>query len=95
LRIATVVGNVVSTIKDKSYYGYKLMIVEYLDENGKPDGVRTIAFDAGQAGIGDTVLVSTDGGVANMVLDKEIIGDITILGVLDSFTYDGKTTQIN
>ena len=56
MRIARVVGNVVSTIKDESYYGYKLMIIEYLDENGQPDGNRLIAFDAGQAGVGDTVL---------------------------------------
>ena len=43
-------------IRDR-YYGYKLMIIEYLDENGEPDGNRLIAFDAGQAGVGDTVLV--------------------------------------
>ena len=31
MRLAKVVGNVVSTIKDKGYYGYKLMLVEYFD----------------------------------------------------------------
>jgi microcompartment protein CcmK/EutM len=91
VRIATVVGNVVSTIKDKSYYGYKLMIIEYMDENGRPSGARQIAFDGGQAGIGDVVLVNVDGGAANLLLDKEIIADVTICGVLDSYTYDGKT----
>ncbi len=95
MRIAKVVGNVVSTIKDQSYYGYKLMIIEYLDENGAPDGNRLIAFDAGQAGVGDVVLVNVDGGAANMLLDKDIIADVTICGVLDSFTYDGKTQQLN
>ncbi len=94
MRIGTVVGNVVSTIKDESFYGYKLMIVEYMDENGKPDGGRVIAFDAVDAGVGDVVLVIPDGGAANMLLDKKIIADITIAGVLDSFTYDGKTTEL-
>ena len=94
MRIATVVGNVVSTIKDASYYGYKLMIVEYMDENGKPDGSRVIAFDAVDSGVGDVVLVITDGGAANMLLGKEIIADFTIAGVLDRFTYDGKTTEL-
>ena len=91
MRIARVVGNVVSTIKDKSYYGYKLMIVEYLNEDGSPSGARLIAFDAAQAGVGDVVLVNTDGGAANMILDKEIIADLTICGVVDGYTYDGET----
>ena len=30
-----------------------------------------------------------------MLLDKDIIADVTICGVLDSFTYDGKTTRLN
>ena len=29
MRLAKVVGNVVSTIKDDGYNGYKLMLVEY------------------------------------------------------------------
>ncbi|MEG0256980.1 MAG: EutN/CcmL family microcompartment protein [Christensenella sp.] len=95
MKIARVVGNVVSTIKDKSYYGFKLMIVEYLDENGSPDGIRSIAFDAAQAGIGDVVLVNVDGGAANMFLGKDIIADLTICGVVDRYSYEGKTTRLN
>lgn len=89
------VGNVVSTIKDETYYGYKLMIVAYLNENGEPEGVRHIAFDAAQAGVGDVVLVNVDGGAANMFLDPDIIADLTICGVVDHYTYAGRTTQLN
>ena len=91
MRIALVVGNVVSTIKDRSFHGYKLMIVEYLNEDGSPSESRKIAFDAADAGVGDVVLVNSDGGAANMLLDEEIIADLTICGVLDSYTYDGET----
>lgn len=92
MRIGKVVGNVVSTIKDDSFSGYKLMIVEYWDEHGNPDGSRVIAFDAGQAGIGDVVLVVTDGGASNMVMDDDkIIADIAIAGVVDCCTYEGQT----
>lgn len=95
MRLARVVGNVVSTIKNDDYYGYKLMIIEWLDENGNTEGKREIAFDAGQAGIGDVVLVNTDGGAANMLLcDKNIVADVTIAGVIDRFTYGGKTTKL-
>ena len=92
MRIGRVVGNVVSTIKDEDYYGYKLMIVEYWDENGQPDGPRVIAFDAGQAGVGDVVLIAADGGTSNFLLDNmKIVADVTIAGVLDSYTYEGET----
>ena len=91
MRIARVVGNVVSTIKDRSYHGHKLMIVEYLDEDGNPCESRKIVFDVADAGVGDVVLVNVDGGAANMMMGEEIIADLTICGVLDSYTYDGKT----
>ena len=95
MRIARVVGNVVSTIKDSAYHGYKLMIIEYLGEDGTPAGPRVIAVDAAHAGVGDMVLVNVDGGAANMMLDKDIIVDLTICGVLDSYTYDGETTKFS
>lgn len=88
MKIAQVIGNVVSTIKDESYQGYKLMIVEYLDEKGQPDGARQIVFDGGHAGVGDLVLVVADGGASNMVLeDDSVVADMVIVGVLDSINY--------
>lgn len=96
MRIGRVVGNVVSTIKDESYYGYKLLIVEYWDENGQPDGSRAIVFDDGQAGVGDVVLIMADGGAANMILnDQKIIADAAIAGVVDCYTYEGQTRNFH
>ena len=93
MKIAKVVGNLVSTIKDSSFKNYKLMIVEYLNPDGTPDGKRQIAFDAAHAGVGDIVLVNIDGGAANMFTnDKELIADLTICGVLDSYTINGNKT---
>jgi microcompartment protein CcmK/EutM len=94
MRIAVVVGNVVSTIKDESYHGHKLMIVRYINEKGGPTGSNLIAFDVADAGVGDTVIVNVDGGASNMLLeDKEIIADLTICGVIDHFTYDDVTKR--
>jgi len=96
MRLARVVGNVVSTIKDDGYHGYKLMIVEYFDpETRKPEGPRMIAFDCADAGIGDIVMVNTDGGAGNFLLnDTYGIFDLTICGVLDEYTVNGETTTI-
>ena len=92
MKIARVVGNVVSTIKDQGYYGFKLMIIEYIDFDGKPLGPRVIAMDGADAGVGDIVLAAIDGGAAKLVLDDTgVITDVTICGVLDYFTVDGVT----
>jgi len=95
VKIAKVVGNLISTVKDECFHGYKLMIIEYLNPDGTPDGKRQIAFDAAHAGVGDVVLVNIDGGAANMFTgDKKLIADLTICGVLDSFTIGGKETVV-
>jgi len=96
MRLAKVVGNVVSTIKDDGYKGYKLMLVEYFDPvTRKPEGPRMIAFDCADAGVGDIVIVNTDGGAGNMLLnDNYGIFDLTICGVLDNYSVDGEFIQL-
>ena len=91
MKIARVVGNVVSTIRDESHYNKKTMIVEYVNEKLAPVGPRTIAFDAVDAGIGDIVLVTIDGGATLKFLGKGVLGDVTICGVIDEFNYDGNS----
>lgn len=93
MRLAKVVGNVVSTVKDVGFYGQKLMIVDYIDENGKLTGNQAIVFDVADAGVGDTVLVNVDGGAAGMFLGRQCIADFTICGVVDHVTYDGEVRE--
>lgn len=93
MRLARVIGNVVSTIKDECFAGQKLMIVDYIDEEGNLTGNHAIAFDVADAGIGDTVLVNVDGGAAGMFLGRKVIADLTICGVIDHVTYDGETRE--
>lgn len=93
MKLARVVGNVVSTVKDAGYYGQKLMIIDYLDDNGKMTGNQAIAFDVADAGVGDTVIVNVDGGAANMFLGRQCIADLTICGVIDHLTIDGEVRE--
>jgi microcompartment protein CcmK/EutM len=93
MRLARVVGNVVSTVKERTHSNYKLLIVCYLDGEGNPVETEQIVFDGADAGVGDLVLVNVDGGAAKMLLrDKEIIADNTVCGVIDHWTFDGKVT---
>ncbi|MBO2528178.1 MAG: ethanolamine utilization protein EutN [Clostridiales bacterium] len=93
MKLARVVGNVVSTIKDVGFHGQKLMIIDYLDEDGRMTGNQAIAFDVADAGIGDTVIVNVDGGAANILLGRQCIGDLTICGVIDHLTIDGEIRE--
>ncbi len=91
MKLARVVGNVVATVKEETHNSYKLMIIEYLDADGIACGERQIAIDAAHAGIGDVVIVNTDGGIAKSILDdKEVIVDLTICGIIDHISYDGE-----
>ncbi len=93
MKLARVVGNVVSTVKDVGFQGQKLMIIDYLDEDGRLTGNQAIAFDVADAGVGDTVIVNVDGGAANMFLGRQCIADLTICGVIDHLTIDGEVRE--
>ena len=94
MKIARVIGNVVSTIKDEKFSGHKLMIIEYIDLDGMPISPRQIAFDCADSGPGDVVLVCEDGGATKMFFnDNDLIADWTICGVIDHFSVKGSRKQ--
>src|SRR5260370_27969024 len=59
--IARVIGELVSTHKHASHLGRKALIVQPLDLDGANRGDPVIAFDAVDAGVGDRVLLVTEG----------------------------------
>ena len=93
MKLGRVTGTVVSTVKYDSYVGMKLLKVRHLDLAMNEVGEELVALDAAHAGVGDIVLVNNDGGAAQMIFeDKTLIASVTICGVVDSFTCQGKTT---
>jgi microcompartment protein CcmK/EutM len=87
MKIARVIGNVVSTIKTPSHKSQKLMVVEPVDMNGETIGDSFIAVDAAQAGIGDIVLIIEEGGSAREILKKsDAAVDAVIAGIIDDLT---------
>lgn len=94
MKIARITGTVVSTVKYEKYRGIKLLKIRHLTLNGEETGEELVALDAADAGIGDIVLVNNDGGAAQMVMnDKTLIASITVCGVVDSYTWQGKTVH--
>ena len=94
MKLARVTGTVVSTIKYAQYCGMKLLRVRHLALDLSEVGEELEALDAANAGVGDIVLVNNDGGAAQMFReDRTLIASVTICGVIDSFTCQGKTTR--
>jgi microcompartment protein CcmK/EutM len=60
--LCKVLGPVVSSEKHPAFAGLKLLVVQPVDEQRRPEGKSFIAADrAAQAGEGDTVLVLREG----------------------------------
>jgi microcompartment protein CcmK/EutM len=86
--LAKIIGNVVSTVKEKGYDSRKILIVQPVDPSGQPKGASFLAVDTVQAGMGDTVLVLEEGGSARMILEEPETFTIkaVIAGIVDQIT---------
>jgi ethanolamine utilization protein EutN len=82
--IGRVIGEVVATQKHASHAGMKILMVAPLDLADQESGQPFVAFDTVDAGVGDRVLLATDGWAAMTAvgrLNSPI--DAAILGVID------------
>jgi ethanolamine utilization protein EutN len=92
MRIALVIGSTVSTMKDESIRGRKLLIVQNADTAGQTQGEPYIAVDTVSAGTGDLVMV-TDGSSARFTKQtNDMPIDSVIVGVIDSLEQGGQVT---
>jgi microcompartment protein CcmK/EutM len=83
--IGRVSGTVVATIKNETYAGRKMLVVDRLDLEGRPTAQYDIAVDMVQAGVGDLVLVLDEGNSARQIVGLEPDGAIrtVIVGIID------------
>ncbi|NTW31981.1 MAG: EutN/CcmL family microcompartment protein [Bacteroidetes bacterium] len=68
--LAKVIGNIVSTVKEKGYESKKVLIVQPIDPKGKPLGKSFLAVDMAKAGVGDTVIVVEEGNSARFLIKE-------------------------
>ena len=82
--IARVIGEVVSTQKHPSHEGRKILLVQPLNLDGTDRGDAVVALDAVDAGIGDKVLLVTEGFSAMTSVDRpQSPIDMAVVGFLD------------
>lgn len=84
MTLARVIGTVVSTVKHPDYRGLKLFVVQPIDESGRDFDASFLAVDVVQAGVGDLVLVISEGNGARQIFGKPILPiRSVIVGVVD------------
>lgn len=82
--LGKVIGTVVATRKVESLVGGKLLVVRYLELDGKPKTAFDVCLDTVGAGAGETVLV-VKGSSARMVEQfKNSPTDATIIAIVDN-----------
>lgn len=82
--IARVVGEVVATEKHASHHARKALLVQPLNLDGSNRGDAVVALDAVDAGIGDKVLLVTEGYSAMTSVGRpESPIDMAVIGVID------------
>jgi len=92
MRIARVVGSAVSTVKEASLVGHKLLLVRETDETSEPTGPVFVAVDVVGAGTGELVLVSEGSAARQSKATSDQPVDAVIMGVLDSLEVGGTVT---
>lgn len=81
---ARVVGTAVSTAKHPSMKGWRLLVVKPLGIHQQADGDPFLVIDHLGAGVGDMVLISSDGkGVRNLIGDQKTPVRWFVMGICD------------
>jgi len=82
--MARIIGELVATQKHSSHEGRKLLLVQPLNLDGSNRGDAVVALDAVDAGVGDQVLLSTDGYAASSSVGRpQSPIDMAVIGFID------------
>ena len=89
MKLARVVGTVVSTIDHPAFDDRTLLLCDLLDATGQPAGGYMIAVDSVGAGAGEIVLLLDEGNSARQVLQAPGAPIRTVVvGIVDEVTDD-------
>ena len=92
MRIASIIGTAVATMKDEKLRGHRLLLAREADLDGKPHGKPFVAVDTVDAGPGDLVIITEGSSARQTGTTLNLPVDAVVVGVLDSLETAGKTT---
>ena len=83
MQLARVIGEVVSTMKDRNLEGLKLLVLQPLAPSGDPIGRTLVALDSVGAGVGEAVFFVRGREAAFPFYPTEPPTDASIVGIVD------------
>ena len=69
--IGQVIGTATSTVKHEALRGWRLAIVQPLGASGEPDGDPQVSVDPLNAGVGQKVIINSDGKFVREIVKHE------------------------
>ena len=91
MRLAKVIGTVVSTKKDAHIEGLKFLVVQDVNPETLSDGGHVVAIDAVGAGVGDYVLYASGSSARQTTVTKDRPCDAVVMAIVDSWEVGGKS----
>lgn len=67
MQLAKVIGKATATVKHSTLTGWKLLIVQILDQKEQADGEPQIAIDNLGSSVGDKVMIAADGSAVREI----------------------------
>lgn len=92
--LGKVVGTVVSTKKEPTLDGSKLLLVRGLDLEGKPTATLVVAVDAVGAGVGEVVLYASGSSARQTEMTKDRPVDAVIMAIVDQLEVGGQMKYV-
>jgi ethanolamine utilization protein EutN len=88
--LGRVAGTVVATRKDERLEGFKLLVVQMAEPDGRPKEGYVVAVDTLDAGVGELVLVvaGSSARMASGCTDRPV--DAAVTGIVDQVDLPGR-----
>ena len=83
MRLARVIGRVVSTVKNPTLQGRKILVLKHVDERGQTYGRAFIGLDSVGAGSHEVVYYVRGKEASFPFLPDEVPSDATVVGIVD------------
>ena len=91
MMIARVIGTVVSTRKEPTMDGLRLLLCQPLNAEGEKAGAAVVAADAVGAGVGEVILYATGSSARQTTLTQNRPVDAVVMAIVDHWEVGGKT----